>query len=161
MFVWRARTVLDELERNLPDSHAKLLEMAEAWDRPDGRARVEAVYPTLEKISIDFAVMEKARKVTVVEMDCRWLDVGSWTSLSEIFDADAAGNVLVAENTAQLGAGRNIVVGEDDHLIALIGVDDLVVVRSQDATLICTKQAAQDIKTLVGMLKDEHGDRYA
>ena len=161
MFVWRAATVLDELARGLPDSHAKLLEMADAWDRPDGRQRVEATYPTLEKISIDFAVMERAAHVAVVEMNCEWRDVGSWTSLTDVFDADGSGNVVVAGNTALLDAGDNVIVTEGDHLIALIGTNDLVVVHSDDATLICTKQAAQQIKDLVGHLKDRHGDRYA
>ncbi len=161
MFVWRAKTVLDELERNLPDSHAKLLEMAELWDRPDGRSRVEEIYPTLEKISIDFAVMEKAASVAVVEMDCEWLDVGSWTSMVEVFDADAEGNVLVAGQTATIESADNVVVCEDEHLVALIGVKDLVVIRSEDATLVCTKEAAQKIKDMVNLLKERHGDRYA
>lgn len=161
IFVWRAGTILDELARGLPESHAKLVKMAEDWSKPDGFARVEAVYPTLDKISIDFAVMERARQVAVVEMDCEWLDVGSWTSMVEIFDADDSGNVAVAENTALLDADENVIVAEDDHMIAMIGVRDLVVVRSKDATLICTKDAAQNIKKMVDLLKDRHGDRYA
>ncbi len=160
MFVWRAATILEELARNLPDSHAKLCRMAEDWSEPKGLQWVEAVYPTLEKISIDFAVMEKAQDVAVVEMDCEWLDVGSWTSLTEVFDADALGNVLVADNTTVLDARGNIIVAEDDHLIALIGTQDLVVVRSGDATLICTKESAQQIKDMVQLLKDRHDERY-
>ncbi|MBN1347695.1 MAG: mannose-1-phosphate guanylyltransferase [Phycisphaerae bacterium] len=160
MFVWRTQTILDELKRNLPDSHAKLIEMADAWDTPDGLRDVERIYPTLEKISIDYAVMQKARKVAVVEMDCRWLDVGSWTSMGDIFDADSDGNVLVANRTVTLDASDNVVVAEDDHLIALIGVKDLVVIRSDDATLICTKESAQQIKDMVGLLKDRHGEQY-
>ncbi len=160
MFVWRARTVLDELARNLPDSHAKFVQMAQIWSEADGAERAAQIYPTLEKISIDFAVMERARQVAVVEMDCEWLDVGSWTSVTEVFDPDADGNVLVADNTALVNADNNIVVAEDDHLIALIGTTNLVVVRSDDATLICTRQAAQKIKDMVGLLKDQYGERY-
>ncbi len=160
MFVWRARTVLDELERNLPDSYGKLVDLAQHWYEPGGFARVEQFYPTLEKISIDYAVMEKADHVAVVEMDCEWLDVGSWTAIPDVFDLDAMGNALVAPNTARIDASGNIVVSEDEHLIALIGVKDLVIVRSGDATLVCTKEAAQQIKDMVGLLKEHHGDRY-
>jgi len=160
MFVWRASTYLEELARHLPDSHAKLTEIAHGWSEPDGRGRAEAVYPTLTKISVDFAVMEKARRVVVVEMDCQWLDVGSWTALAEVVKPDASGNVPVAERAVTLNAAGNIIVAEDDHLLALIGVEDLIVVRSRDATLVCRKDAAQQIKDLVKLLEDQHGDRY-
>ncbi|HON69056.1 MAG TPA: hypothetical protein PLS23_21475 [Phycisphaerae bacterium] len=118
--------------------------------------KVKAVlerFSRLQKISVDFAIMEKADRVAVIEMPCRWLDVGSWTSLAEIFPADDAGNVLAAPNVATLGAGKNIFVSETGHLIAAVGVDDLIVVHSPDATLVCRKQDAQRIKELVQKLE--------
>jgi mannose-1-phosphate guanylyltransferase len=160
MFVWRTDTYLNELARVLPESCAKLRQMAEAWSKPRGRQEIETIYPTLTRISVDFAVMEKAGNVAVVEMDCQWLDVGSWTSLTEVFEADASGNILAADQGALLNSEGNIVVAEDDHLIALVGAKDLIVVRSGDATLICHRDSAQQIKDLIQLVQDRHGKRY-
>jgi mannose-1-phosphate guanylyltransferase len=104
--------------------------------------------------------MEKADRVATVEMPCRWLDVGSWTALADIFEPDGAGNTRAAPNVCSLDAGGNIFVSESDHLIAAIGVQDLVVVHAEDATLICPKREAQRIKDLLEKLKAETADRY-
>jgi mannose-1-phosphate guanylyltransferase len=161
MFVWRIAAILAELEKNLPESHAKLMQIADAWDTLRGKQSAAEIYPTLQKISIDFAVMEKAQRVIVVEMDCDWLDVGSWPALADVVAPDDAGNTRAAANTAVLDADGNILVSESDHLIAAIGVKDLIVVHAADATLVCRKQDAQRIKELVEQLKSQHGDRYA
>ncbi len=160
MFTWRVGTILEQLKQHLPASHAGVCEIAAAWDTPEGPSRLEAIYPALEKISIDFAVMEKAPRVLVVEMDCTWVDVGSWTALEAVVGADTDGNVINAPRTVNLGSRGNVVVSEDDHLIATIGVDDLVVVHSPDATLICTKSNAQNLKDLVAKVHEEHGEQY-
>jgi mannose-1-phosphate guanylyltransferase len=160
MFVWRTETILGELARHLPDSHEKVTRIAEAWDRPEGARLAEELYPTLQKISIDFAVMEKAEQVLVVEMDCDWLDVGSWAALGSLIEADAKGNIVAAKNSALVEAEGNILVTDDEHLIAAIGVSDLIVVHSPDATLICRKQEAEKIKALVERLKQSYGQRY-
>ena len=160
MFVWRTATIRRELARHIPASYKALEQIAEQWDTPNGRQTAEKLYPTLERISIDFAIMEKASEVAVVEMDCKWLDVGSWPALESVLEADAAGNVSTAGNTMTLDAAGNIFVSESDHLIAVIGVEDLVIVHSDDATLICRKQDAQRLKELVAELRDKHGERY-
>ena len=160
MFAWRTAAILDELARHLPDSHAGLSRIADAWGSSDGPRIAAEVYPALERISIDFAVMEKAKRVLVVEMDCDWHDVGSWPALAEVVAADDAGNVGGLSNTVLLDAADNIFVAEGDHLIAAIGVEGLVVVHSADATLICRKQDAERLKELVAQLREAHGERY-
>ena len=160
MFLWRTETILGELEQHLPDSHDKLMRLAEAWDSSGGGDVAEQLYPTLEKISIDFAVMEKASQVLVVPMDCKWLDVGSWTALASALEADEHGNTKAVDKAALLEADGNVLVAEGDHLIAAIGVSDLIVVHSPDATLICRKQDAEKIKPLVEQLKQDYGQRY-
>ncbi len=160
MFVWRTSTILNELARHLPESHADLREMAEAWSLPGGRKRVETMYPALRRISIDFAVMEKAPRVVVVEMEGQWLDVGSWTSLTDVFASDDLGNTVVASRAMMLKASGNIVVCEDGHLIAVAGAKDLIIVRSGDATLICHKDSAQQLKELIGVLEQRYGQTY-
>jgi mannose-1-phosphate guanylyltransferase len=161
MFVWRVDTILGELRRHLPDSANKLRGIADAWDAPDRPARLAETYPTLQKNSIDYAVMEKARRVLVVEMNCDWLDVGSWPALAAALTPDESGNVSTAERTAVLDGRSNILVSEGNHLIAAIGVDDLVVVHSEDATLVCRREDAQRIKDLVAELERRFGRQYS
>ena len=104
--------------------------------------------------------MEKARKVRVAPMACHWLDVGSWTALESALAPDEAGNVRSGGHVAAIDAGANILVADDDHLIAAIGVTDLIVVHTADATLVCRKRDAQKIKAMVDALTVKHGDRY-
>ena len=160
IFAWRASTILRQLAKHLPQSHTAITEIASAWRTPDRQAKLSAVYPSLMRISIDFAVMERADRVIVVELNCHWVDIGSWPAMESVLQADADGNIAAAGHVIHLGSRGNIVVCVDDHLIATIGVDDLVIVHSPDATLICTKRDAQAIKELVDNVAKNHGDRY-
>lgn len=157
MFVWKVGTILDQLRQHLPDSATKLDEAVKAEDT---EAKLQEVYPTLDKISIDFAVMEKAEKVIVVELACEWLDVGNWPSLAEVSEIDEDGNAVVAEMTALLDSERNVIFSEDDHLIALLGMDDCIVVHSKDATLVCHRNESQRLKELVALIKDKYGQTH-
>ncbi len=160
MFVWRASTILGQLERHLPQSHDAVREIAAAWTTRDRRAKLDNIYPKLTPISIDFAVMERADRVLVVELGCQWVDVGSWPIMHSIIRPDADGNVSACPRVVHLGSRGNIVVSADEHLIATIGVDDLIIVHSPDATLICTRRDAQGIKELVNNIKQQYGDEY-
>ena len=172
MFVWRAATVLDSLKEFLPESHKGLTQIADAWGTDRQATVVNKVYPTLPKISVDYAVMEPASRrpgategVAVVELPVSWLDVGSWPALAETLDVDEHDNAVDAPATAFLDADANIVLSRDDktpdHLIALIGVSDTVVVHTADCTLVCPKSEAQKVKDLVeGQLKEKFGKRY-
>jgi len=156
MFVWRTATILDQLRNNLPDTHAAATKLAAGWSTPAGRAAADNFYCGLKKISIDFAVMEKAPRVLVVEMALDWSDVGSFTALANVLPADAAGNIRAARRVAALDARNNVLVTEDDHLIATLGVEGLVIIHSPDATLICRKEDAQRIKDLVAGLDETY-----
>lgn len=160
MFVWKASTILGELEKRLPQSHKSICEIADAWGTPQCAAKLDALYPTLMKISIDFAVMEHAKKVLLVELGCHWVDVGSWPAIESVIESDEDGNVGACKNAIHLGSRGNIVVSEEDHLIATIGVDDLVIVHSPDATLICKRRDAQGIKELVDNVRSKYGNKY-
>jgi len=161
MFVWRTRTILAQISRHLPATHAAATRLAAAWDMPEGPSLAAGLYATLQKISIDYAVMEKAEQVLVLEMPVEWLDVGSWTALPAALGRDARGDTRAAPRTIAIGGGGNILVSESDHLIATIGVNDLVVIHSPDATLICRKDQAQQIKDLVAELEKQYGERYS
>jgi mannose-1-phosphate guanylyltransferase len=167
MFVWRCDTVLNELAAHLPDSHKGLAQIAAAWNTPQRQAVLNDVYPKLQKISIDYAVMEPASQgkgkahVTVVEMPVQWLDVGSWPALAETLEADEHNNATQAPVYVLLDSDDNIIVSDDpDHLVTTIGVSDMIVVHTKDATLVCPKNESQRVKDLVGRVKEKYGDRY-
>jgi mannose-1-phosphate guanylyltransferase len=161
MFVWRAATVMDVLRDYLPKSCEGLEKIAAAWGTPQQEQAVADIYPTLQKISIDYAVMEPAGqqgRVAVVEMPVRWLDVGSWPQLSETLQLDEQDNATDAARLVMVDSDNNIVVSRrDDHLIALIGVSDMVIVQTADATLICPKSEAQRVKDVVAKVKEKYG----
>ena len=160
MFAWRTEAILSELKRHLPHSYESFREIADNWNTDERTQKLQLLYPTLMKISVDFAVMERAGEVLVVEMDCKWVDVGAWNAMEVLHEPDEAGNVSVCKNSVHLGSKGNIVVCEDDHLIATIGVENLVIVHAQDATLICNKRDSQGIKELVDIIRKEYGQRY-
>jgi mannose-1-phosphate guanylyltransferase len=162
MFVWRAAAVLAEFQTHLPDTHEKLSQVAFEWPTDRSRELASRFYPTLQKISFDYAVMERAKHVIMVELPCEWVDVGSFSTLESLYEPDDAGNIRVAEaEFAHIGSAGTIVVSEQDHLIAAIGVEDLIIVHTPDATLVCRKVDAQRIRDLAARLDSEFGGRYA
>jgi mannose-1-phosphate guanylyltransferase len=160
MFAWRAGAILSELARCLPENHRMLTELADGWAKKAGTDEFAAKFESLQRISIDFGVMEKARSVLTVEMDCRWLDLGSWSAVAETREPGVAGNVKIAPHTLVVDGRNNILVSESDHLIAIMGLDDLIVVHSADATLICPRGHEQKIKELTELRQKEFGERF-
>jgi len=157
MFVWTVGAIRSALREFLPGSMEKLEPVAQAADLA---AALAEIYPGLEKISIDYAVMEKAPEVLMVELGCEWLDVGAWPALENVADLDEQSNAVLAENAVLFDSSRNVVVCEDGHLLAVVGMDDCIVVRSADATLVCDKSDAQQLRSLVELLREKYGSRY-
>lgn len=167
MFVWRAETVLNELAALMPESYKGLSAIADAWGTPNQETVLNQIYPTLKKISVDYAIMEPAAQgkgkaqVAVVEMPVQWLDVGSWTSLAETLRTDEHNNAIGAEAVLFVDSDDNIVVSTDPaHLLATIGVSDMIIVHTPDATLVCPKNDSQRVKDMVGKLKEKFGEKY-
>lgn len=166
MFVWKAMTLIDGVAKFHPDNHAGLTKIADAWGTPDQDAVLEAIYPTLNKISVDFAVMEPASTdseftVAAVPMPLRWLDVGSWPSYAETLTSDAAGNTTGGCRSTLLDTTNTLVASDDpDHLITTIGLDDVVVIHTAKATLVCRREDAERIKEMHGLVGEQHGDDY-
>ncbi len=157
MFAWRVTAILAELERWLPENCAVLRHIAEQLEHRSGGETwpptAHVAWDGLRKISIDFGVMEKAEQVLTVPMACQWLDLGSWSAIAATRTADANGNVTVAPRTLLLDARDNILVSEDEHLLAALGVRDLIIVHSPDATLICQRAHEQEIRALVELCR--------
>jgi len=161
MFVWKVATILEQLGRHLPENAEKLRRLGQCYGQDDWAETAGEVYPTLKKISIDYAVMEKASDVMVVELPCRWVDVGSWTQLENVTGTDESGNALLGGEMVMLDCKKNVLVCEDeDHLLAAVGVEDLIVVHTARATLVCPKDQAQRIKDLVSLIEQQKADRF-
>ena len=160
MFAWGLSAILGELERCLPENHVALRGLAKDWERIAGRDECAERFGGLFKISIDFGVMEKAREVSVVEMDCHWLDLGSWTTIAATREPDSAGNISIAANSIAVDSENNVLVSDSDHLLVALGVSDLVIVHSDDATLVCRRDQVQRIKDLAESRKQRFGERF-
>jgi mannose-1-phosphate guanylyltransferase len=161
LFVWKAATILDYLSRFVPETAEPLRKIAEAWDTERRRDALEEHFVKLPKISIDYAVMERAENVSAIRLDCRWLDLGSFTALADVIKRDAGGNVIVAAQNALLDCKDNVVVTEDGgHLMAAIGLKDTVIVHGGDATLVCPADQAHRIKELLEKIEREGGGGY-
>jgi len=157
MFVWKADALLAALQQHEKPVHDMAVAMLPVVDRPAFEACLTAEYNRLGRISIDYAVMEKATNIVTAAGDFEWYDVGSWPALEDHFEKDADGNVIVGDG-AMLDSGGNVVISEN-RLTALIGVHDLVVVHAAQATLICPKARAQEVKQMVQLLSAD--ERYA
>ncbi len=151
MFIWSVPSVEAAFFAHAPALHAGLLTLEAAAAQTDWTQALAAVYPTLQKISVDYALMEKSTNVVVVPATFDWDDVGAWPAVANHFPADAAQNVLRGLAIVEGGA-NNIVVSTNGHLTAVVGASDLVVVHTADATLVCTKERAQEIKALLKRL---------
>lgn len=155
MFVWRVPVVEAAFKAHATELYAGLAQLEAAANTAGGWAKALAeLYPTLKKISVDYALMEKSTNVVVVPATCDWDDVGAWPAIAKHFQPDAAGNVL--RGPAMVEDGRdNIVVSADGHLTAVVGASDLIVVHTPEATLVVPKDRAQDIKALLERLKQD------
>lgn len=151
MFIWSVPTVEAAFRAHAPALHAGLVTLEMSAAQTGWTQALAAVYPALQKISVDYALMEKSTNVVVVPATFDWDDVGAWPAVARHFPADNAKNVLRGLAMVE-GGSNNIVVSTDGHLTAVVGASDLVVVHTADATLVCSKDKAQEIKALLQRL---------
>jgi len=157
MFVWRAKTILANLQKFLPETVEPLRRIGGAWDSPVQGKTLQEWFPKLPKISIDYAVMEKAADVHAIQLDCQWLDMGSFAALADVIKSDENNNVVVAGASELLDCRNDIIVTEDKgHLIAAIGIQDIVVAHTPDATLVCHISQTERLKALLERI-EQHG----
>ena len=165
MFVWKTEFILTEIKKYM-DSHKPVLEKIEKMlEKKDlnkfyGKTLSDYVreeFETFEKISIDFGVMEHTKSVLVIPVDISWNDVGSFKSLDEIFPKDGKGNVVRTEKYSEIDSEGNIIINkEKDKIIATIGIEDIVIVNTEDALLVCHKDKSQEIKKILNKIEKEN-----
>lgn len=158
MFIWRASTILRKFEKYLPDVYGHLMKIGDALLTAQEHLVLETVYPLIPKISIDYGIMERADDVLVLKGDFGWSDVGSWDALGSLYNGDENGNVIYGE-TINLDT-KNCIFYTNGKLITAIGVENLVVVETEDAVLVCQKDKAQDVKRIVDKLTEKGLGNY-
>lgn len=158
MFVWRVSTILDCFKKYMPSTYDGLLKIKEAVGTPQEDTVLEKEFPNLESQSVDYGIMEKAENIYTLAGNFGWDDVGSWLAVGRIKQNDENGNVVngnvVAVNT------KNCVIEGADKLIATVGLRDVVVVDTKDATLITTKENAGEIKQVLAKLRESGRNEY-
>jgi mannose-1-phosphate guanylyltransferase len=155
IFVWRPATIMAALEQFEPEMYAHIAAIADALGSDEYPAVLEREFAEIRGKSIDYAVMERYDPVVVVEATFDWDDVGSWQSLTRMLGADADGNTVVGRHVGIRTSG-SIVRTDARHLVVTLGVQDLIVVHTPDATLVANKHDEESIRQVVKWLQ-EHG----
>lgn len=158
MFIWRASTLLDMIRKLLPDLYEGLLTIGEAIGTGREAQVLAEIYGGIEPVSIDYGVMEKAPDVVMLEGDFGWNDIGSWDALWDVLEKDAKGNA-VRGKVIRSGAS-NCLVHSPGKMVTLVGVEDLIVVETDDSLLVCRRGASQDVKKVVEHLEEKGLKEY-
>lgn len=161
MFVWRVEDIMKEFDRQMPDLAKSLEEISAAWGTSKQQEVLMRVWPELKPETIDYGIMEGAKKVAVIPATgLGWSDVGSWDSLFDLLDGDENGNIVMGGKHVGFDTSQSLIyVTQKRRLIVTIGVDDLVVVDTGDVLLVCRKDQAQRVRQVVKHLK-ENGQEY-
>ena len=157
MFIAPADLLLAQLKKSEPQLHAAIMQLAEAWGTDERKAAIEKIWPTLKKVAIDYSIAEPAAAdglVAVIPASFSWHDVGDFAAIAELQSQGRRGNLAVLGNAKVLAdSSSGILVSDTDRMVALIGVEDIIVVDTPDALLVTTKEHAQRVKSLVDSLK--------
>jgi mannose-1-phosphate guanylyltransferase len=158
MFIWKVSTILREFEKLMPKFHGQLMEIDAALGTAEERAVLERVWPQVENETIDYGIMERAEDVAVIPVDIGWSDVGDWTALSELLPADAEGNIVIGQHIG-LDTESSLIYSPH-RLVTTIGLEDMIVVDTADALLVCPRERAQEVRDLVRKLKETGKEEY-
>jgi len=157
MYVWRIDTILEKYQKHVPDTYKKLMKIKNAIGTPNEETAIRENYTSCEKISIDYAIMEKVKEneVRIIPADFGWSDVGTWESIHDELAIDRDDNITHGNHIGIETNGSVVRTDNPNKIIATIGLEDMVVVDTPDALLICPKKRSQDVKKVVEKLKEE------
>lgn len=160
MFVWTTDRVHEEFGRQLPATAATLEEIARSFasyasgDETELHDRMARLWHNVDKQTIDYGIMEGASKVAVIPVEIGWSDVGSWASLLEVLEPDASGNVTISGDLLAIDS-RGVLLSSD-KLVTTIGLNNMVIVDTEDALLVCPRDRSQDVKLIVERLQKKY-----
>ena len=160
IFVWQVKNIVKAFETFLPEMHDVFHAEKNNFSTPNEKEAIERIYPQCVNISIDYGVMEKADNVYIIPSSFGWSDLGTWASAYDNLEKDYLENAVTGANVMIIDATKNIVHAESGKLVLLQGLDDFIVVDTQDVLLICKKDKEQEIKEYVAEVKRNKGDKF-
>lgn len=159
MFVWQARTLLAEVERLQPDLYAGIMRIANVWGTPEQERVTAEVWTSLPESTIDQGILEHAARIAVVPASFGWSDVGDWNNLGDLIERDDSGN-SVRGDLVQSHTRDCVIWSETGRLVALVGVENVAVVDTEDALLVVNRKDAQEVRRIVDQLKSMKRQGY-
>jgi mannose-1-phosphate guanylyltransferase len=160
IFIWQAKQVVQAFEKYQPEMYELFAAETANFNTGDEADAISRIYPLCTNISIDFAIMEKAHNVYVIPADFGWSDLGTWNSAYENLDKDYLGNAVAGKQVLVVDATTCMVSASDDKVVVLQGLEDMIVVDTKDALLICKKEKEQEIKQYVAEVKRNWGEKF-
>jgi mannose-1-phosphate guanylyltransferase len=160
IFVWQVKNVIRAFEKYMPEMYDVFSAEKEKLNTPQEKKSLDYIYPLCTSISIDFGIMEKADNVYVIPSSFGWSDLGTWNSIYDNIDKDFLGNAIAGENTMVIDARNSIVHSSNNKLIVLQGIENCIVVDTDDVLLICKRDKEQEIKDYVAEVRRSKGDEY-
>ncbi|MCL2004735.1 MAG: sugar phosphate nucleotidyltransferase [Planctomycetaceae bacterium] len=162
IFVWKAGTILDLIEQFEPEIGQSLRQIEPALGTAEEKSETDSAFQSMKSISIDYAVMERAENVAVLEASFDWNDVGTWTSLDRLYaeQSDSQGNLAIGSELLAINStGCTVRCDDANHLLAIVGLDDIVVIQTADATLIARKEQEESVRRIAEELRKRNADR--
>jgi mannose-1-phosphate guanylyltransferase len=160
IFIWRVDDVIKAFELYQPEMYELFAAEKDSFNTTNEKQAIDNIYPQCTNISIDYAIMEKADNVYVIPSSFGWSDLGTWNSAYDNLEKDYLGNAVTGKNVMVIDAAKCMVSVDDGKLVLLQGVEDLLIIDTKDALLICKKENEQKIKEYVAELKRNFGDAY-
>lgn len=159
IFIWKSNSILAKIKKYLPNLYNSLLKIKKYLGSKKEKQVIENEYKKMNSISIDFGILEKTEDILVVPASFGWDDIGSWSGLEQIKEKDKNGNIKAA-NHYGIDTKRSIIYSENKKLITTIGIENLILVETEKAILVCDKERAQDVKELRKLLIDNNLEEY-
>jgi len=160
IFAWKVSTILAAFENLQPEMYELFDHEKANFNTAQEKTAIEKIYPQCTNISIDIAIMEKAKNVYVIPAEFGWSDLGTWNSAYENIEKDYLGNAVASDNVVVIDATKCMIKAPQDKLVVVQGLDDFIVIDTKDVLLICSKDKEQSIKEYVAEVKRNKGDKY-
>ena len=157
ILICRTGVLMENIQRFLPKLYKNIVTLSEYYGTDSESEKLNAIYPLLQSVSVDYGILERSDDVRVVPGDFGWNDVGSWDMLGVVFPPDENGNIIKSEHVG-IDTKNTIVYG--NSLITTVGVENMIIIQTDDALLICPKSRAQDVKDIVELLKESGKLQY-
>lgn len=158
-FAWRADTLLALYKEHLPGMYRILMRIHKALGSEEEEQVIAREFKKIRPISMDYGIVEKARKLVVIPADFGWADVGHWRTVKNVLSKKVGDNIIMG-NVVEIDSRGNLVYSYSGKLIALAGVSNMVIIETKDAILVCPHERAQDVKKIVDKLKESGQDKY-